>query len=117
MHPQSRSCSFVGPVAYTLMITYTYMYMYTPLIAGICLHEVWFLRIHSCDHYKAYDTYVYLYSCIGSGGALDYVMKVSGFLSFSLCELSSWQEAGNTTILVLFMLKQTKQSIYNILQY
>lgn len=99
------------------MITYTYTYMYTPLIAGICLHEVWFLRIHSRNHYKAYDTYVYLYSCIGSGGALDYVMKVSGFLSFSLCELSSWQEAGNTTILVLFMLKQTKQSIYNILQY
>lgn len=86
-----------------------------PLIAGICLHEVWFLSIHSSDHYKAYYN-VYLYSCIGSGGALDYVMKVSGFLSFSLCELSSWQEAGNTTILVLFMLRQSKVYItyYNI---
>ena len=34
-------------------------------------------------------------------------MKVTGFFSFSLGELSSWQEAWNATVLVLLMLRKS----------
>ena len=49
---------------------------------------------------------MYLYSCVGSGGTLDYIVKVASFFPLSLCELSSRKETGNTTILILLMLKK-----------
>ena len=60
--------------------------------------------------------HAYLYSCINSGSTFDDIMEVAGFFFFCFSELSSWQKAGNATVLILFMLhiNGCKNYYYNI---